>query len=48
MAYYQWLKSFYFELKGWGPATGKPLPQTFRTLSLEQLIADDRDPKKVR
>ena len=38
--YFQWMKSFYFELMGWEPATGKPLPQTLKSLGLEKLIAD--------
>jgi aldehyde:ferredoxin oxidoreductase len=38
--YFQWMKSFYFELIGWDPATGKPLPHTLRSLGLEKLIAD--------
>jgi aldehyde:ferredoxin oxidoreductase len=40
MSYFQWMKSFYFELMGWDPATGKPLPHTLRTLGLEELIPD--------
>jgi len=38
--YFQWMKSFYFELMGWDPATGKPLPHTLRSLGLEMLIPD--------
>ncbi len=38
--YFQWMKSFYFELMGWDPATGKPLPHTLKALGLEKLIAD--------
>jgi aldehyde:ferredoxin oxidoreductase len=38
--YFQWMKSHYFELMGWDPATGKPLPQTLRSLGLERLIPD--------
>jgi aldehyde:ferredoxin oxidoreductase len=38
--YFQWMKSFYFELVGWDPATGKPLRQTLRSLGLEKLIPD--------
>jgi aldehyde:ferredoxin oxidoreductase len=38
--YFQWMKSFYFELMGWDPATGKPLPHTLRSLGLEKLIPD--------
>jgi aldehyde:ferredoxin oxidoreductase len=38
--YFQWMKSFYFELMGWDPATGKPLPQTLKSLGLEKLVAD--------
>jgi aldehyde:ferredoxin oxidoreductase len=36
--YFQWMKSFYFELMGWDPATGRPLPQTLRALGLDKLI----------
>ena len=32
--YFQWMKSFYFELMGWDPATGKPLPATLKSLGL--------------
>jgi aldehyde:ferredoxin oxidoreductase len=38
--YFQWMKSFYFELLGWDPATGRPLPQTLSSLGLEKLIPD--------
>jgi aldehyde:ferredoxin oxidoreductase len=38
--YFQWMKSFYFELMGWDPATGKPLPHTLQSLGLEKLIPD--------
>ncbi|MDI7259094.1 MAG: aldehyde ferredoxin oxidoreductase C-terminal domain-containing protein [Thermodesulfobacteriota bacterium] len=38
--YFQWMKSFYFELMGWDPATGRPLPHTLRSLGLEKLIPD--------
>jgi aldehyde:ferredoxin oxidoreductase len=38
--YFQWMKQFYFELMGWDPATGMPLPQTLRALGLEKLIPD--------
>jgi aldehyde:ferredoxin oxidoreductase len=38
--HFQWMKSFYFELLGWDPLTGKPLPQTLRSLGLEKLIPD--------
>jgi aldehyde:ferredoxin oxidoreductase len=37
---FQWMKSFYFELVGWDPSTGKPLPQTLKSLGLEKLIPD--------
>ena len=35
-----WMKSFYFELMGWDPATGKPLPHTLASLGLQSLIPD--------
>jgi aldehyde:ferredoxin oxidoreductase len=38
--YFQWMKSFYFELVGWDPATGKPLPHTLKSLGLAKLIQD--------
>ncbi len=38
--HFQWMKSFYFELNGWDPATGKPLPHTLKSLGLEKLIPD--------
>ncbi len=38
--YFHWMKSFYFELMGWDPATGMPLPQTLDALALEKLIPD--------
>jgi aldehyde:ferredoxin oxidoreductase len=34
------MKSFYFELVGWDPETGKPLPSTLKSLGLEKLIPD--------
>jgi aldehyde:ferredoxin oxidoreductase len=34
------MKSFYFELMGWDPVTGKPLPHTLKALGLEKLIPD--------
>jgi aldehyde:ferredoxin oxidoreductase len=37
---FQWMKSFYFELMGWDPGTGKPLPHTLKSLGLEKLIPD--------
>jgi aldehyde:ferredoxin oxidoreductase len=38
--YFQWMKSFYFELMGWDPVTGKPLPAALRSLGLDELIKD--------
>ena len=38
--YFDWMKSYYFELMGWDPATGKPLPSTLKSLGLENLIPD--------
>ena len=38
--YFQWMKSFYFELMGWDPATGKPLRHTLESLGLEKHISD--------
>jgi aldehyde:ferredoxin oxidoreductase len=40
MPYFQFMKSMYFELNGWDPATGKPLPHTLKSLGLEKLISD--------
>jgi aldehyde:ferredoxin oxidoreductase len=40
MPHFQWMKSFYFEVAGWDPATGKPLPHTLKSLGLERLIPD--------
>lgn len=34
------MKSFYFQVAGWDPATGKPLPHTLKALGLEKLIPD--------
>jgi aldehyde:ferredoxin oxidoreductase len=34
------MKSFYFELVGWDPSTGKPLSHTLKSLDLEKLIPD--------
>lgn len=36
--YFQWMKSFYFELMGWDPGSGKPLPHTLKALGLDKLI----------
>ena len=38
--YFGWMKSFYFELMGWDPNTGKPLPHTLKSLGLEKIIPD--------
>jgi len=38
--FFQWMKGFYFELMGWDPASGKPLPHTLKSLGLEKLIPD--------
>jgi aldehyde:ferredoxin oxidoreductase len=38
--YFEWMKRYYFELVGWEPETGKPLPQTLRSLGLEKLVPD--------
>jgi aldehyde:ferredoxin oxidoreductase len=38
--HFQWMKSLYFELMGWDPTTGKPLPHTLSSLGLEKLIPD--------
>jgi aldehyde:ferredoxin oxidoreductase len=38
--YFEWMKSFYFRLMGWDPATGKPLAYTLKSLGLEKLIPD--------
>ncbi|MHB8771376.1 MAG: aldehyde ferredoxin oxidoreductase family protein [Syntrophales bacterium] len=40
MTHFHWMKSFYFQVAGWDPATGKPLPHTLRELGLERLIPD--------
>ncbi len=40
MAHFAWMKSFYFQVAGWDPATGKPLPHTLKALGLERLIPD--------
>jgi len=36
--HFEWMKRHYFELMGWDPATGKPLPHTLKSLGLEKLI----------
>jgi aldehyde:ferredoxin oxidoreductase len=36
--YFKWMKRYYFELMGWDPETGKPLPHTLRSLGLERMI----------
>jgi aldehyde:ferredoxin oxidoreductase len=38
--YFEWMKAFYFELMGWDPETGKPLPHTLESLGLGKLIPD--------
>ncbi len=38
--HFDWMKRFYFELVGWDPASGKPLPQTLEMLGLGDLVAD--------
>jgi aldehyde:ferredoxin oxidoreductase len=32
------MKRLYFELMGWDPETGRPLPHTLKSLGLEKLI----------
>jgi aldehyde:ferredoxin oxidoreductase len=36
--HFEWMKRFYFELMGWDPKTGRPLPHTLKSLGLEKLI----------
>ncbi len=36
--YFNWMKSLYFELMGWEPTTGKPLPHTLESIGLGHLI----------
>jgi aldehyde:ferredoxin oxidoreductase len=38
--HFAWMKRFYFELMGWEPATGTPLPHTLQALGLAHLIPD--------
>ena len=38
--YFGWMKSFYFEIMGWDPETGKPLSHTLQSLGLEKLLPD--------
>jgi aldehyde:ferredoxin oxidoreductase len=40
MTHFQWMKEFYFQVAGWDPATGTPLPHTLKALGLDALIAD--------
>ncbi len=40
LPYLPWMKRHYFELMGWDPATGKPLPHTLKALGLEKLVPD--------
>jgi aldehyde:ferredoxin oxidoreductase len=38
--YFEWMKTFYFELMGWDAVSGLPLPHTLKSLGLERLIPD--------
>jgi len=38
--FFLWMKNFYFQVAGWDPATGIPLPHTLKALGLENLIPD--------
>ena len=38
--YFEWMKSFYFELMGWDPSTGKPLSATLKSLGLDERVDD--------
>lgn len=38
--HFEWMKRFYFELVGWEPETGRPLPHTLEALGLGDLVAD--------
>jgi aldehyde:ferredoxin oxidoreductase len=40
MPHFNFMKSLYFQLNGWDPATGKPLPHTLKALDLDKLIPD--------
>ena len=40
MIYWDELRSKYYELMGWDRETGKPLPDTLRSLGLEHVIPD--------
>jgi aldehyde:ferredoxin oxidoreductase len=40
MPHFHFMKSLYFQLNGWDPATGKPLPHTLKSLDLDKLIPD--------
>ncbi len=40
MTHFAWMKSFYFQVAGWDPATGRPLPHTLKELGLERLLPD--------
>jgi aldehyde:ferredoxin oxidoreductase len=37
---FHFMKNLYFELAGWDPATGKPLPETLKSLDLDDLVKD--------
>lgn len=38
--YFDWMKRHYFQLMGWDPETGTPLPHTLESLGLGELVAD--------
>lgn len=40
LPHFEWMKRFYFELVGWDPDTGRPLPDTLRSLGLADLVPD--------
>ncbi|OGP65270.1 MAG: hypothetical protein A2170_13845 [Deltaproteobacteria bacterium RBG_13_53_10] len=40
MPHWDFMRSNYYQLMGWDPASGKPLPETLRKLGLGQLIGD--------
>ena len=40
MVHWEFMQRLYYQIMGWDPNTGKPLPETLKKIGLEYLIPD--------
>jgi len=40
MPNWDFMRSVYYQMMGWDPETGRPIPETLRKIGLEPLVAD--------